>query len=175
MFYNIFHLVYHTAPKSIFRSDTYRHDTLRHIFYMQFIMSKRLVFSYWRIYRKMLQNNFYSDHSENMNCINSTYLLFIKDENLNRNTLAGIAITILTISIIFQSYSILSSKICHLIAYLGKNSLSIVIFSPIFTVRMKNSSFFLVSIQTIFALRYPPRPLQCFYLYSLHGSLTEQI
>ncbi len=68
--------------------------------------------------------------------------LFANDENLDRGTLAGIIITILTISIMLQLHSFLPQKINNLFAYLGKNSLSIVVFSPIFTAALKKFGHF---------------------------------
>ena len=57
----------------------------------------------------------------------------------SRATIAGVAITLLVISMLLFIYKTLpvNSKIGNLITYLGKNSLSVVYFSPIYTITAK--------------------------------------
>lgn len=60
-------------------------------------------------------------------------------EIYSRDTIAGVAITLLVISMLLFVYRILpvNSKVSNLITYLGKNSLSVVYFSPIYTIVAK--------------------------------------
>lgn len=60
-------------------------------------------------------------------------------EIYSRDTIAGVAITLLVISMLLFLYRILpvTSKVSNLITYLGKNSLSVVYFSPIYTIVAK--------------------------------------
>lgn len=64
-------------------------------------------------------------------------LLFANEDYMNRGTLAGITITLLVISLMLQVCEYIPSKIRSFVVFLGKNSLSIVVFSPIFTAGMK--------------------------------------
>lgn len=70
-------------------------------------------------------------------------LLFWFPENYHRGTLAGIAITILVISLLLAIFPYCGRIIQNSLAYIGRNSLAIVVFSPIFTLATKKiSSFF---------------------------------
>lgn len=63
-------------------------------------------------------------------------VLFVFPDNWSRGTLSGIAITILVISILLACYP----KLCivgRLMSYLGRNTMAIVVFSPMFTVVTK--------------------------------------
>lgn len=64
-------------------------------------------------------------------------LLFASSDNFHRGSLAGIAITVLVISLLLFAYKYCFNNIRRFLSYLGKNSLAIVVFSPIFTVATK--------------------------------------
>ena len=64
-------------------------------------------------------------------------ILFSSSDNFNRGSLAGIAITILVISFLLYVYTYCPNRMKRFLFYLGKNSLAIVVFSPIFTVATK--------------------------------------
>lgn len=63
--------------------------------------------------------------------------LFSSEDNLSRGTLAGIAITILVICLFLQLCASLPMGMRNFFMYLGRNSLSVVVFSPLLTVAMK--------------------------------------
>lgn len=81
-------------------------------------------------------------------------LLFANEDNMNRGTLAGITITLLVISLMLQVYEYTPSKIRKFVIFLGKNSLAIVVFSPIFTAGMKKLAplFYFDSTDICFAI-----------------------
>lgn len=58
-------------------------------------------------------------------------------ENLNRGTLAGVAITYLVISLLLATYTYLPEKVKRLLRYIGSNTLVILLFSPVFTILSK--------------------------------------
>jgi fucose 4-O-acetylase-like acetyltransferase len=66
-------------------------------------------------------------------------IIIYNSEIYSRDTIAGVAITLLVISMLLFVYRILpvNSKVSNLITYLGKNSLSVVYFSPIYTIVAK--------------------------------------
>ena len=64
-------------------------------------------------------------------------VLFSSSDNFNRGSLAGVSITVLMISLFLYIYTYCPDKIRRLLSYLGRNSLAIVVFSPIFTVATK--------------------------------------
>lgn len=64
-------------------------------------------------------------------------ILFSSSDNFVRGSMAGIAITLLTISFMLYAYKYCPDRINGTLCYLGENSLSIVVFSPIFTVTTK--------------------------------------
>ena len=64
-------------------------------------------------------------------------ILFASSDNYHRGTLAGVAITILVISLLLALFNYCPDNVRRLFYYLGKNSLAIVVFSPIFTVVTK--------------------------------------
>lgn len=57
--------------------------------------------------------------------------------NLNRFTLAGIIITYLSISFSLKVYRYIPEKIKNILHFIGENTLSILLFSPIFTITSK--------------------------------------
>lgn len=59
-------------------------------------------------------------------------------ENLNRGTLAGVAITYLAINTLLYIYNYLPESIRHLSHFIGRNTLVILLFSPIFTILSKS-------------------------------------
>ena len=65
------------------------------------------------------------------------YILFSDRENYHTGTFAGIAITILVISFLLFAYNLVGNRTRRLLQYLGSNSLTILVFSPIFTVITK--------------------------------------
>ncbi len=64
-------------------------------------------------------------------------VLFWFPENYNRGTLAGVAITVLVISLLLSVYPYCANVIKSTLAYIGRNSLAIVLLSPIFTLATK--------------------------------------
>ena len=64
-------------------------------------------------------------------------ILFWFPENYDRGSLAGIAITILVISVLLALFPYCVRVVRDTLAYIGRNSLAIVIFSPIFTLVTK--------------------------------------
>ena len=64
-------------------------------------------------------------------------VLFWFPLNYDRGKLAGIAITILVISLLLALFPYLFKSLRHLFCYIGRNSLAIVVFSPIFTILTK--------------------------------------
>ena len=64
-------------------------------------------------------------------------ILFLFPENYDCGSLAGIAITILVISLLLALYPYCGRVVRDTLAYVGRNSLAIVIFSPIFTLATK--------------------------------------
>lgn len=89
-------------------------------------------------------------------------LLFWFPENYDNGSLAGIAITVLVMSLLLAIYPYCTNAFTNVLSYLGRNSLAIVIFSPIFTIITKKFSpffsfdptaicFFLVSVSFVVA------------------------
>ena len=64
-------------------------------------------------------------------------ILFSDRENYHTGTFAGITITILVISFLLFAYNYVSNGTRRLLHYFGSNSLTILVFSPIFTVITK--------------------------------------
>lgn len=64
-------------------------------------------------------------------------ILFSFRENYHTGSFAGVAITILVISFLLFAYNYIGSGARRLLHYLGSNSLTILVFSPIFTVITK--------------------------------------
>ncbi len=64
-------------------------------------------------------------------------ILFSSSDNFHRGSLAGIAITVLMISLMLYTYNHISIRPKRFLCYLGKNSLAIVVFSPAFTILSK--------------------------------------
>ena len=60
-------------------------------------------------------------------------LLFVNPDNFHRGTLAGISITLLTISFLMWVFNYVWKPVKDLLCYIGRNSLVIFVFSPIFT------------------------------------------
>lgn len=65
------------------------------------------------------------------------FILFSDRENYHTGTFAGITITILVISFLLYAYNYVGNGTRRLLHYLGRNSLAILVFSPIFTVITK--------------------------------------
>lgn len=64
-------------------------------------------------------------------------ILFSSSDNYNRGSLAGITITLLVISFLLATYSHCPNHLKRFFLYTGRNSLSIVVFAPIFTATAK--------------------------------------
>ena len=64
-------------------------------------------------------------------------ILFSSSDNFNRGSLAGIAITLLVISFLLATYAHCPNLLKRFFFYMGRNSLSIVVFAPIFTATTK--------------------------------------
>ena len=64
-------------------------------------------------------------------------ILFWFPENYDCGSLAGIAITVLVISLLLALFPYCGRTIQNTLSYIGRNSLAIVIFSPIFTLATK--------------------------------------
>lgn len=58
-------------------------------------------------------------------------------DNLDRGTLAGVAITWLSISLLLAAYGYLPAQAKRLSFFIGRNTLVILLFSPIFTILSK--------------------------------------
>lgn len=67
-------------------------------------------------------------------------VLFWLPDNYDCGSLAGIAITILVMSLLLAVYPVCGGLIRRLAAYIGRNSLAIVVFSPIFTLLAKRAA-----------------------------------
>lgn len=90
-------------------------------------------------------------------------VLFGFPENFDNGTLAGIAITVLIISLLLSLFPYCPRTIKNTLTYLGRNSLAIVIFSPIITVITKKAVpfFSFDSTAICFALIALPLVLSC--------------
>ena len=64
-------------------------------------------------------------------------VLFAFRENYHNGSLAGVAITVLVISLLLAIYPYCFKVIRNGLCYIGRNSLAIVVFSPIFTIVTK--------------------------------------
>lgn len=64
-------------------------------------------------------------------------VLFSSKDNFHNGSLAGVAITILVMSSLLAFYPYCTSLVRNLLCYIGRNSLAIVVFSPIFTLATK--------------------------------------
>ena len=64
-------------------------------------------------------------------------VLFAFRENYQSGSLAGVAITVLVISLLLAVYSYCFKVLRDGLCYIGRNSLAIVVFSPIFTILTK--------------------------------------
>ena len=64
-------------------------------------------------------------------------VLFVFPENFVSGSLPGVIITVLVISLLQAVYPHVGASARHCLCYLGRNSLAIVIFSPIFTIATK--------------------------------------
>ena len=64
-------------------------------------------------------------------------LLFSSRNNFQNGSLAGVAITVLVMSALLAFYPYCSAVVRNVLCYIGRNSLAIVIFSPIFTLATK--------------------------------------
>lgn len=82
-------------------------------------------------------------------------------ENLNRSTLAGIAITYLSISFLLSIYKFISCRLKRFFDYIGQHTLIILLFSPIFTMLSRimlpflifdHSGMIYICIATIFTI-----------------------
>ncbi len=58
-------------------------------------------------------------------------------ENYDRGSLAGIAITVLVVSLLLALFPHCARVVTGMLAYIGRNSLAIVLFSPVFTLATK--------------------------------------
>ncbi len=67
-------------------------------------------------------------------------LLFWFPANYERGSLAGIAITVLVISLLLAVYPHCFKAVRNVLCHVGRNSLAIVVFSPIFTVFTKQGA-----------------------------------
>ena len=64
-------------------------------------------------------------------------MLFAYRENYISGSLAGVAITVLVISLLLAVYPYCFKVVRDGLCYIGRNSLAIVVFSPIFTILTK--------------------------------------
>ena len=67
-------------------------------------------------------------------------VLFAFRENFQSGSLAGIAITVLVISLLLALYPYCFKVVRDGLCYIGRNSLAIVVFSPIFTILTKKAA-----------------------------------
>ena len=68
------------------------------------------------------------------------FVLFAFRENFQSGSLAGIAITVLVISLLLAVYPYCFRVVRDGLCYIGRNSLAIVVFSPIFTILTKKAA-----------------------------------
>ena len=64
-------------------------------------------------------------------------VLFASRENFHNGSLAGVAITVLMMSLLLALYPYCGAIVRNTLCFLGRNSLAIVVFSPIFTLVTK--------------------------------------
>lgn len=64
-------------------------------------------------------------------------LLFSSRNNFQNGSLAGVAITVLVMSALLAFYPYCTAVVRNVLCYIGRNSLAIVVFSPIFTLATK--------------------------------------
>ena len=64
-------------------------------------------------------------------------VLFASRENFHNGSLAGVAITVLMMSLLLALYPYCDAIVRNTLCFLGRNSLAIVVFSPIFTLVTK--------------------------------------
>ena len=64
-------------------------------------------------------------------------ILFRSPGNYGCGSLTGIAITVLVMSLLLAAYPVCGKSIQQFLGYIGRNSLAIVVFSPIFTIIAK--------------------------------------
>lgn len=64
-------------------------------------------------------------------------VLFWFPDNYDRGSLAGITITVLVVSLLLAIFPYCARVVTNTLAYIGRNSLAIVLFSPIFTLATK--------------------------------------
>lgn len=64
-------------------------------------------------------------------------LITVFDANVGRGTLAGVALTLCMISLLMGIFAYMPRAIRRLFMYVGRNSLAVVLFSPIFSVLAK--------------------------------------
>lgn len=81
--------------------------------------------------------NFLSVFKPSFTCIFPFIILCYYPINLNRFTLAGIIITYLSISFSLKVYCYIPERIKCILHFIGENTLSILLFSPIFTITSK--------------------------------------
>lgn len=81
--------------------------------------------------------NFQSVFQPSLVAIFPLMILCRYPENLNRYSLAGMLITYLSISFLLWAYRYIPHRIKHILHFIGRNTLSILLFSPIFTMLSK--------------------------------------
>lgn len=86
---------------------------------------------------RQCKQNFLSVFQPSFSSILPLFILCYYPINLNRFTLAGIIITYLSISFSLEVYRYIPCKIKNILYFIGENTLSILLFSPIFTITSK--------------------------------------
>lgn len=86
---------------------------------------------------RQCKQNFLSVFQPSFSSIFPLLILCYYPMNLNRFTLAGIIITYLSISFSLEVYRYIPGKIKNILHFIGENTLSILLFSPIFTITSK--------------------------------------
>lgn len=89
-------------------------------------------------------------------------ILFSSSDNYNRGSLAGVVITLLVISFLLATYSHCPHRLKRFFFYTGRNSLSIVVFAPIFTATSKI---------VIPIFRFDPTAI-CYTIFALSFTVT---
>lgn len=111
-----------------------------------------------------------------LSCFPASFLAIIplvflcsQPENLNRGTLGGILITGLVISLSLYIYKHLPHTVKQASLFIGKNTLPILLFSPVFTALSKLFLPFFRSTRQGYAFSVPPQSSLCTVAFSSHS------
>lgn len=106
-------------------------------YYLNLISMANAIYFMIGIIIRQCKLNFLSVFQPSFACIFPFIILCYYPINLNRFTLAGIIITYLSISFSLKVYCYIPERIKCILHFIGENTLSILLFSPIFTLTSK--------------------------------------